>query len=607
MPNLAAASIKSTGSSTTRTLAARFSDCYNVRDFGAVGDDSADDTAAIQACFDAAFPNHGGTMLGNAVVYIPPGRYKVTRPLFLYSLGGARITGAGPGSSVIHNTGSTDAVVTASFDNTGLDPTNAQYRTIMTVTGVTSGTLYPGGLLSGTGVTAGSVITGQLTGTPGGTGTYKVTPTFNAGSTTVTSKHTTAFATQGVAYSTFEEFGVEATDTNAIGFDWFHDNTGSWAPQICLFNHMSFSGRDYGCRVGVGGPQCDTSTWLDCIFSTSGNGTGIAFLTGNVISNCLKGGNCTGNVTGVFTSTGACESIQGTGFQVSSDWDIRITGGNKSAYLISGCNSESTNFCSVENVAASVTLIGCGQRGAGDGIFARANAVGNLTVIGCMTNVGRITGGGDPSTIIDSIFDRTDALADYDTSRNTSMQIQNCLFGQLIARRVYNQRISSGGTRTYGIEATATSDAIVLYDSYVYGSAAGDNFIDCSVTSASPGVVSFSGQTHYLVDDQPVAFHTNGGSMPTGMSADTTYYVVEINATTFSLRTQPGGGGSAVNTSSTGSNVRMRLVRQWAVGDQITKSNVAAGGSPGWVCTTAGVALTTGGTAAVFRALPNVA
>lgn len=55
----------------------------------------------------------------------------------------------------------------------------------MTVTAVGSGALVLGGVLSGSGVTSGTVITAFGTGS-GGTGTYIVSPTQTAGSTTIT-------------------------------------------------------------------------------------------------------------------------------------------------------------------------------------------------------------------------------------------------------------------------------------------------------------------------------------------------------------------------------------------------------------------------------------
>ena len=58
-------SVTATGSTTARTLANRFADVVNVKDFGAVGDGVADDTAAIQAAMAASF-----------YIYFPKGRYK---------------------------------------------------------------------------------------------------------------------------------------------------------------------------------------------------------------------------------------------------------------------------------------------------------------------------------------------------------------------------------------------------------------------------------------------------------------------------------------------------------------------------------------------------
>lgn len=603
--------ITATGS-ITRRLDERSTEPYvSVYDFGAVGDDVTDDTDAIQRAINACFPQHEyismASLRGNRVLYFPPGSYRTFKPLFMYSVAGAKLVGGGPTGTAIHNCCELDTVtaIASGLSTTGLDGINAQYRTIMTITSVSAGTLCPGTIISGAGIFAGSVISGQLTGTPGGAGTYKVTPTqVVGGPITITGNNTTAFACQGVAYSQWE--GLSFASYKGMGFDWFHDNTGFFGPQICLWNHCGFSGPTTGCRVGVGGPQCDTSTWLDCIFG--GCDIAIDFMTQNAISNTIIGGDIQSCRIGVHAHGGSVAAIHGMGFQAQVDWDISIEGGFNDPYCITGISTESRNFFHCGSPQAGGTLIGCGQRNASYGVFAQSSSIGLLNIIGCMTNGGKVVAG-NPLTIDGSIFYRNDALDDYIASvqHDSIGLINNSYFGGLIANRIIRQKITTAGRRTYDLEATSLTDTVVLYDSYVVTN--GTNYIGCSVTIASPGVVSFGGGAHYLLADQPVAFNHLSGSMPTGITADTTYYVsaTGLTPTTFTLRTQPGGAGSAVNTSSTGSNVIMRLVRKWAVGDQLAKSNVAAGGSPGWMCTAAGVALTTAGPAAVLKAMANVA
>jgi hypothetical protein len=58
--------------------------------------------------------------------------------------------------------------------------------TVMTVTAISSGPIYPGMVITGTGVTAGTYIVSQTTGTDGSTGTYVVSASQTVASTTIT-------------------------------------------------------------------------------------------------------------------------------------------------------------------------------------------------------------------------------------------------------------------------------------------------------------------------------------------------------------------------------------------------------------------------------------
>src|SRR6476619_3655796 len=65
-----------TGAGATRTMPDRLADIKNVKDFGAVGNGVANDTAAIQTAM-----NWAANIIG--VIFFPPGTYKVTGTITL--------------------------------------------------------------------------------------------------------------------------------------------------------------------------------------------------------------------------------------------------------------------------------------------------------------------------------------------------------------------------------------------------------------------------------------------------------------------------------------------------------------------------------------------
>jgi hypothetical protein len=69
----------------TRTVESKLADVVSVKDFGAVGDGVADDTAAIQAAIDYVIYNTGSTVPVNhpGAVFMPGGRYRITDTIHL--------------------------------------------------------------------------------------------------------------------------------------------------------------------------------------------------------------------------------------------------------------------------------------------------------------------------------------------------------------------------------------------------------------------------------------------------------------------------------------------------------------------------------------------
>lgn len=108
------------GGSAQRTMPDRLSDVRNVRDFGAVGDGSTDDTAAINACFAAALTGGvaSGSVTTGGIVFFPPGAYKVTSSLSAADwVGSVSIEGSGMYNTML--TGDINGFILDKPDGTG--------------------------------------------------------------------------------------------------------------------------------------------------------------------------------------------------------------------------------------------------------------------------------------------------------------------------------------------------------------------------------------------------------------------------------------------------------------------------------------------------------
>jgi len=109
--------ITTTGSTTARTLVARFGEVFNVKDFGATGDGVTNDSAAIQAAINAAAASSDGRITNKfkgATVYFPRGVYTLGTAITMTTMSycGIHLLGDGTGATMIRlNISSGDAIV----------------------------------------------------------------------------------------------------------------------------------------------------------------------------------------------------------------------------------------------------------------------------------------------------------------------------------------------------------------------------------------------------------------------------------------------------------------------------------------------------------------
>ncbi len=103
------------------------SNSFNIREFGAVGDGSHDDTSAIQGAVDSV------VLLGLGTVVVPAGNYKISGPITLASApaNNLSIIGEGPNVSIITQSAAGANGFTFNFANVGVQQ---PYR--LTVTGI---------------------------------------------------------------------------------------------------------------------------------------------------------------------------------------------------------------------------------------------------------------------------------------------------------------------------------------------------------------------------------------------------------------------------------------------------------------------------------------
>ena len=100
----------------SRTLQATLDDAISVKAFGAVGDDSTADVAAIQRALDEVYSDTDqDDTRARRIIFFPAGVYRISTAITIPPY--AHLVGEGPDKTIIHNTSGSTAVAVTEDDD----------------------------------------------------------------------------------------------------------------------------------------------------------------------------------------------------------------------------------------------------------------------------------------------------------------------------------------------------------------------------------------------------------------------------------------------------------------------------------------------------------
>ena len=291
------------------TVPDRLAQIVNVKDYGATGNGSIDDTSALQSAIDAAFgpasSPHGhfpGDYL-NKVLFFPPGHYITSASLVLTTLVGARIVGSGQHATLIENT-------------TAASGTGANAN-VFTTNGIAYSRIENLSLKTTT----------QPTHNYGGH-CFRLDKTTSPLAPQSNSFYNCSFI--GGQYGLPGMSGIMSSETLIMN---------------CSFINQS---NTEAVNPAYGGAGVITGAFNTCDET----------IIGGRFVNCFNG---------ILVGVGSIPIIQGVSFEGGGNWDIRVEGGANDCYYVGGCRSTSPNF--IRCAHGSWVVDGCVHNSPTNGTF----------------------------------------------------------------------------------------------------------------------------------------------------------------------------------------------------------------------------------------------
>ncbi len=449
-----------TGAPTSRTMPSRLADIINVKDYGALGDGSTNDTAAIQAAFDAAYGSssspHGNSYTLNKSVFFPSGNYIVSA-LATISITGAVNDGTGKVKlTVSSSTGWATNDIKVVSGITGTTEANGRWK--ITVSDATHIVLQ-GSTFSNAYVSGGIVssIALSLTNVQGakiyGSGRFTTSITLGTSGAIL-------LGTDGFEYSSIEGIyfnGPSGAGSVAIDLDRVNNASGYKTVQSNQLQELYIRNFDIGLRFGLSSfSQASENTISNCYISENAS-YGIFVGNANALQQTIIGGNISACSIGVYIYNGSVQLFS-VAFQVNTTRDIEQINDANDTMAIIGCRTESTNF--VKSNGTMITVMNCNQTSGTSGTFADVSTSPGFLIASCVSIAGQVIasdGGGDcRGNIQNCQFGRNDWISASISTANGELDIFNVRYngtrdGGGTPSFISAQRITSAGTKNYTV------------------------------------------------------------------------------------------------------------------------------------------------------------
>lgn len=268
------------------------------------------------------------------------------------------------------------------------------------------------------------------------------------------------FATNGCAYSRFEGLWLESADESATIFDLNWDGTaGGAALQSNSFSDMFFSSGGIGIDIGADGYMGSENIFINCFWGGQRR-AGIKTSNFNALQNTIVGGNFQSCRIGVWIEKGSVPLIDGVGFQLSKEWDVRQDNSANDTLALLACRTESENFVKVRN-GVHTQLTACSHlQTQSEGVFLDPDGC-PATVERCVSLQGQVRLARSARLAVRGCsFGRSDWLSHSRLNRGQTIEVEDVQYGSTpnsrgsgSGGRILKQRITRSGVFDYELRS----------------------------------------------------------------------------------------------------------------------------------------------------------